>query len=252
MEPFQLLLVQSVYTLFPAVQAPTPSVIHSTLQARTISNLTCNYSLMDYFPHDTRATWIVDKSDLTQNDRILIEELTLSFFPLKTSDSGMYCCELSITSLTPHVIIEESPKTSAELPIVVESKSIHSTTYSLLFQIYLIVPPPDVAVSLNRSGPLYAGTDLTISCTVTLDQSVNNNETVSIHWNGTEEMQEQFVGSSTVSTFPYSYMYTSFLTISPLTAGDGTVVNCTGTITGVVDEEINNSNSVIFDVEGEG
>ena len=238
-------------TLFPAVQAPTPSVIHSTLQAGTISNLTCNYSLMDDFPHITRATWIVDKFNLTQNDRVLIEELTLSFYSLKTSDSGMYSCELTITSLTPHVIIEGSPKTSVEL-IVVESKSTYiRQTHLHYFRNLSLVPPPDVAVSLNRTGPLYAGTDLTISCTVTLDQSVNNNETVSIHWNGTEGMQEQFVVSSTVSTFTESYMYTSLLTISPLAIGDGTVVNCTGTVTGVTERKVSNSSSVTFDIEGE-
>ena len=207
---------------------------------------------MDDFSHEARATWRIDKSDLDQNERVLIEEFTLSFFPLKTSDSGMYRCELTITSLTPHVIIDGSPKTSAEWNIVVESKSIQLVnTFALLFQTYLIVPLPDVAVSLNRTGPLYAGTDLTISCTVTLDQSVNNNETVSIHWNGTEEMQGRYLVSNTVSTFTESYMYTSLLTISPLSLGDGTIVNCTGTILGVADEEINNSNSVIFDIEGE-
>ena len=123
-EVFQLQVFSVMYTLFPAVQAPIPSVIHTTLQAGTTSNLTCIYSLMDDFPHDARATWRVDKSNLTQNDRVLIEGVTLSFFPLKTSESGVYSCELTITSLTPHVIIEGSPKTSAELLIVVESKSI--------------------------------------------------------------------------------------------------------------------------------
>ena len=108
-----------------------------------------------------------------------------------------------------------------------------------------------MAVSLNRSGPLYAGTDLNISCTVTLDQSVNNNETVSIHWNGTEEMQGRFVISSTVSTFIDSYMYTSFLTISPLSLGDGTVVNCTGRVTGASERNVSNSSSITYDIEGE-
>ena len=206
---------------------------------------------MDDFPHDTRATWIVDKSDLTQNDRVLIEGVTLSFFPLKTLDSGMYSCELSITSLTPHVIIEGSPKNSAEMQILVESKSINCKHLFTAFQNPSLVPPPDVAVSLNRTGPLYAGTDLTISCTVTLDQSVNNNETVSIHWNGTEEMQGRFVVSSTVLTFTESYMYTSFLTISPLVIGDGTVVNCTVTVTGVAERKVSHSSSITIDIEGE-
>ena len=38
------------------------------------------------------------------------------------------------------------------------------------------VPPPDVTVTLNSTPPLYAGTGLTLTCTVTLDPNVDNGE----------------------------------------------------------------------------
>ena len=86
-----------------------------------------------------------------------------------------------------------------------------------------------MAVSLNRTGPLYAGTDLTISCTVTLDQSVNNSETVSIHWN--VEMGDHYTLINDVMNVSEN-IYSSSLTISPLTDQDSdTTYTCTGTIT---------------------
>ena len=54
-----------------------------------------------------------------------------------------------------------------------------------------LVLPPDVTVSLNVSGALFAGTGLTISCTVTLDASVNNNENVSTDWSGLGNMPSE-------------------------------------------------------------
>ena len=101
---------------------PVPSITHSTLLAGTTSSLTCNYSL-SHFPHASSATWTVNGIEVTQNDRVLIEGVTLSFSPLKTSDSGRYSCELIITSLTPYVIVQGVPITSDELPVAVKSKS---------------------------------------------------------------------------------------------------------------------------------
>ena len=103
---------------------PVLTITHGTLLAGTASNLTCDFSL-DYFPHEASATWTVNENGnkVAQNDRVLIEGATLSFSPLNTSDSGRYSCELSIISLTSHVIVQGSPRKSDELLIVVESKS---------------------------------------------------------------------------------------------------------------------------------
>ena len=117
-----------IYTFFSPVEVPDPSIINSTLLAGTESNLTCDYSL-DSIPHEASATWRLNGNKLTQNDRVLIEGATLSFSPLNTSDSGRYSCELSIISLTPHVIVQGSPRKSNDLLISVKSK--------LLLHLYL-------------------------------------------------------------------------------------------------------------------
>ena len=79
-------------------------------------------------------------------------------------------------------------------------------------------------VSVSPTGSLYAGTSLNLTCTVTLDPNVNNNETVSIEWSCP-------VGGA---CGPTSVMgETSILTISPLTdQDDDGVYTCTATVTG--------------------
>ena len=104
-----------------------------------------------------------------------------------------------------------------------------SNSYSCFFPLHL-VPQPDVAVTVNNTGILYAGTGLTLTCTVTLDSSVDNSESVSIAWSRIPE------GRSTVSPVMRvsdSSSYTGTLTISPLADqdDDGTYT-CTGTVTG--------------------
>ena len=91
------------------------------------------------------------------------------------------------------------------------------------------VPQPDVTVTVNNTGTLYAGTGLTLTCTGTLDSSVDNDEHVSIDWSRIPG------GRSTVSPAMRvsDSSYTGSLTISPLADqdDDGTYT-CTVTVTG--------------------
>ena len=104
-----------------------------------------------------------------------------------------------------------------------------SDSYSCFFPLHL-VPQPTVAVTVNNTGTLYAGTGLTLTCTVTLDSSVDNREHVSIDWS---RMPEERSTVSSVMRESDSSSYTASLTISPLADqdDDGTYT-CTGTATG--------------------
>ena len=93
--------------------------------------------------------------------------------------------------------------------------------------VFPAVPPPDVQVSL-RSGLLYVGTSLTLSCTVTIDSSVNNNESVTIEWIGTQGGRVSLDNTSRASENTYERN----LKISPLSMVDSGAFTCTGTITG--------------------
>ena len=101
------------------------------------------------------------------------------------------------------------------------------------------VPPPLVSISLNPSGPLYSGTALNISCTVTLDSSV----TVSIHWSGLDHIPPERY-SVTPAMRGSDGSYTGTLTISPLAEGDDGTLSCTGTVTGGTESQSANSTNI--------
>ena len=106
-----------------------------------------------------------------------------------------------------------------------------------------------MVVAVNRTGPLYVGTELTLSCIVTLDMSVNNNETVSIEWSDVEGMDKVFQNNCTGLS---DTQYTSNLIISPLTAEHRGLINCTATVRGGSENQtVSNSSGVVLTIEGE-
>ena len=92
------------------------------------------------------------------------------------------------------------------------------------------VPPPGVEVSSSRTGPLYAGTGLTLTCTVTLDSNVDSGESVETSWNGTRAIPGERYSVTDASGSGGSY--TGSLTISPLADQDNGTYTCTVTVTG--------------------
>ena len=104
-----------------------------------------------------------------------------------------------------------------------------------------------MAVTVNNTGTLYAGTGLTLTCTVTLDSSVDNSESVSIDWS---RIPEERSTVSPVMRVSDSSSYTGSLTISPLADqdDDGTYT-CTGTVTGRT--TATNSADISITVNGE-
>ena len=199
------------------------------------------------------AVWTLNKVPIpiTGNERISTDEISLIFSPLMTSDSGEYSCTLNIMSLMQYVAIVGGV-TMTKIDVQSKLFVLWSKLYNLadLFPISFIVPPPRVVVSVNRTGPLYVGTGITLTCTVTLDMSVNNNETVTIQWSGVEGMDEVFRNNDTGLS---DTQYTSNLIISPLTAEHRGLINCTATVRGgSVNQIVSNSNVTVLNIdEGE-
>ena len=104
-----------------------------------------------------------------------------------------------------------------------------------------------MTVSLSQNGPLYAGTSLTITCTVTLYSTVNNNELVSTNWTGLDHVSLDRVSTTSVIRVINS-SYTSTLTISPLADQDDGTFTCTGTVTGGT--RIQSASNAVIDVIG--
>ena len=92
-------------------------------------------------------------------------------------------------------------------------------------------PQPNVTISANHTAPLYAGTGLTLPCTVSLDSSVNTVVNVSVTWTGPMPIPgEQY---SVMEASGSGGTYTGSLTISPLAEGqDDGQYTCSVTVSG--------------------
>ena len=95
---------------------------------------------------------------------------------------------------------------------------------------YIIVPNPAVDVTLSHSSPRYAGTGLTLTCTVTLDPNVDNGERIMTEWGGFQNIPEERYSITGASSSGSTY--TGALTISPLADQDDGAYTCIVTVTG--------------------
>ena len=91
----------------------------------------------------------------------------------------------------------------------------------------LSVPKPVVVTTTNRTGPLYAGTGLTLTCTMTLHPNVDSNVSVNMVWTGPSTSNWY----SLTSLHMLGRSYTRNLTISPLVTTDSGQYQCSVIIT---------------------
>ena len=87
-------------------------------------------------------------------------------------------------------------------------------------------------ITINQNTPLYAGSILTLTCTVTLDPYVDKsgNITVAIDWSGLRNISGNRY--SITPTINSNSIYTSTFTISHLETQDSGTYTCTVTVTG--------------------
>ena len=93
------------------------------------------------------------------------------------------------------------------------------------------VPQPSVDINSDRAGILYAGTSLTLTCTVSLDSSVDTPADINIVWSGPRAIPGEWYTVTGVSgsQSPYS----GSLSITPLEEGrDDGEYSCTVTVGG--------------------
>ena len=87
-----------------------------------------------------------------------------------------------------------------------------------------------MTVTLNYTPPLYAGTGLTLTCTVTLDPNVDNGERVVTEWSGPRDIAGDRYSVTGASGSGSTYI--DRFTISPLADLDDGTYTCTVTVTG--------------------
>ena len=114
----------------------------------------------------------------------------------------------------------------------------------------ILVPPPYVSLSSSHPPPYYDGTSLRLSCSVTLDPSVDSNEIISVSWSGLSHIQQ---GRYSVVHSTSARSHSSSLTISPLADKDDGTITCTGTVTGGNSaQSASSSDDIIINVKGMG
>ena len=114
----------------------------------------------------------------------------------------------------------------------------------------ILVAPPYVSVSSSHPPPYYDGTSLRLSCSVTLDPSVDSNEIISVSWSGLSHIQQERYSVVHSTT---SRSHSSSLTVSPLADKDDGTITCTGTVTGGNSaQSASSSDDIIINVKGMG
>ena len=102
-----------------------------------------------------------------------------------------------------------------------------------------------MVVSYNETGPLFAGTTLTLTCTLSTNYGIDNDERVSTNWSGVDHILPAERYSVTPAMRGSDGRYTGTLTISPLAEGDDGTLSCTGTVTGGTERQSDNDTADI-------
>ena len=90
------------------------------------------------------------------------------------------------------------------------------------------VPTPSVTVTVQSSGPLYAGTtSVTLTCTITLSEDVDTDVMMEVTWLRSGTSLSNTTSQVTISPLAEpGRIFTSNLTLSPLYPEDNTSFTC--------------------------
>ena len=117
------------------------------------------------------------------------------------------------------------------------------------------VPAPDVSISLNTDNDtVYQGTELVITCTLTVDSAVDIEYDIDMIWSSVtaDVMNGPYINISNITGSGQEY--TSTITISPVNTTDSATYTCTASITSTDSDTIissmKNSSTVNTTVEG--
>ena len=117
------------------------------------------------------------------------------------------------------------------------------------------VPAPNVSLSLNTDDTVYQGTELVITCTVTVDSAVDTEYDINMTWTSDPAgvMNGTYITISDITDSEQEY--NSTVTISPVNTTDSATYTCTaGVITtdsnDLIISSMENSDSEKITVEG--
>ena len=99
--------------------------------------------------------------------------------------------------------------------------------------VFLTVPQPTIFITPNRTGVLYAGTPLTLTCSIQLNPAVDSTVMVVRVWRGPGSQVVSSSSHVTVSNLVErsDNLYKTTIQFSPLSTSDGGNYDCEATVT---------------------
>ena len=200
----------------------------------------CTVTKQDTLSVTPDITWlgpngveISDQMNSTLSDGgTVVSSASLEFDPLLTSHGGIYMCQVSLTSPTLSLPLNSTATTT----VTVQSKlqfDCNDCINFILFFSPTLVPQPTVEVSaLPDSGPLYAGSNVSLKCTIEIDSVVDVPYLVTVEWqkSGAILSSNDRVSVSNI-TQQSSYLYQASVQLNPLSVtADSGMYTCRVTV----------------------
>ena len=101
------------------------------------------------------------------------------------------------------------------------------------FCLFITVSLPKISITPNRTGVLYAGTSLTLTCSIQLNPAVNTSVMVTRMWRGPRSQTISNSNRVTVSNLVSrsAFLYETTIQFIPLSATDSGNYKCEATVT---------------------
>ena len=101
------------------------------------------------------------------------------------------------------------------------------------FCLFITVSLPKISITPNRTGVLYAGTSLTLTCSIQLNPAVTTSVMVTRMWRGPRSQTVSNSSHVTVSNLVSrsAFLYETIIQFIPLSATDSGNYKCEATVT---------------------
>jgi len=174
---------------------------------------------------------VSNSSSVTVENIVMVNnsayDRTLAFSSLRTSHGGQYTCQA--------ILGQVSAVASSELLVQsVYAKSVKFYVHcDFQFNLFPIVPQPTVSITPNRTGVLYAGTPLTLTCSIQLNPAVDTTVMVTRMWRGPRSQVVRNTSLVTVSCLveQSDNLFETSIVFNPLRTSSGGSYNCGATVT---------------------
>ena len=234
--------------LLPSPSAlPNPTVVitpPASTQAGHNTTLICSVTVVEGLVISPTVKWfksdgnnIMEVTNTTWRTQQLVTvgantTLTLLLEPTQYSDGGLYTCmaKTDLRRYKPGFRAHGAASENYSFYVTCEYNSAWSLMYNntcdnstILFKIFaipLLVPSPSVVVMADREGLLYAGTNLTLTCTVTFGERADIPVMESITWIRDGQAHSIFGNSRTMET-PTGFDTTNITTLQFYPLKDG-------------------------------